>query len=205
MEELLDYDRLIYSIINKYSDKFDKEDLYQVSMIGLMDAYKHYDKNYDTKFSTFAYYYIVGEVNKYIRESGSLKVSKGLIDLKKKIIKTKEVMTQKLGREPSNLEISLFLDIDESLLDEVMIATDEVDSLDDKYEYVSSYEDTCMKEDILDLRMAIDELDEKDRDLILARYFQDLTQSEVSKVMGMSQVQVSRNESKILQKLKTRL
>ncbi len=205
MEELLDYDGLIYSIINKYSDKFDKEDLYQVSMIGLMDAYKHYDKNYDTKFSTFAYYYIVGEVNKYIRESGSLKVSKGLIDLKKKIIKTKEVMTQKLGREPSNLEISIFLDIDENLLDEVMVATDEVDSLDDKYEYVSSYEDTCMKDDILDLRMAIDELDEKDRDLILARYFQDLTQSEVSKVMGMSQVQVSRNESKILQKLKTRL
>jgi RNA polymerase sporulation-specific sigma factor len=205
MEELLDYDGLIYSIINKYSERFDKEDLYQVSMIGLMDAYKHYDKNYDTKFSTFAYYYIVGEVNKYIRESGSLKVSKGLIDLKKKIIKTKEVMTQKLGREPSNLEISIFLDIDENLLDEVMVATDEVDSLDDKYEYVSSYEDTCMKDDILDLRMAIDELDEKDRDLILARYFQDLTQSEVSKVMGMSQVQVSRNESKILQKLKTRL
>ena len=205
MEELLDYDGLIYSIINKYSERFDKEDLYQVSMIGLMDAYKHYDKNYDTKFSTFAYYYIVGEVNKYIRESGSLKVSKGLIDLKKKIIKTKEVMTQKLGREPSNLEISLFLDIDENLLDEAMVATDEVDSLDDKYEYVSSYEDTCMKDDILDLRMAIDELDEKDRDLILARYFQDLTQSEVSKVMGMSQVQVSRNESKILQKLKTRL
>ena len=205
MEELLDYDGLIYSIINKYSERFDKEDLYQVSMIGLMDAYKHYDRNYDTKFSTFAYYYIVGEVNKYIRESGSLKVSKGLIDLKKKIIKTKEVMTQKLGREPSNLEISIFLDIDENLLDEVMVATDEVDSLDDKYEYVSSYEDTCMKDDILDLRMAIDELDEKDRDLILARYFQDLTQSEVSKVMGISQVQVSRNESKILQKLKTRL
>ncbi len=205
MEELLDYDGLIYSIINKYSERFDKEDLYQVSMIGLMDAYKQYDKNYDTKFSTFAYYYIVGEVNKYIRESGCLKVSKGLIDLKKKIIKTKEIMTQKLGREPSNLEISLFLDINENLLDEVMVATDEVDSLDDKYEYVSSYEDTCMKDDILDLKMAIDELDEKDRNLIQARYFQDLTQSEVSKVMGMSQVQVSRNESKILQKLKTRL
>ena len=205
MEELLDYDGLIYSIINKYSERFDKEDLYQVSMIGLMDAYKHYDKNYDTKFSTFAYYYIVGEVNKYIRESGSLKVSKGLIDLKKKIIQTKEVMTQKLGRVPSNLEISLFLGVDESLLEEAMIATDEVDSFEEKSEFIPSYEDTSTSADILDLKIAIDDLDEKDRDLILARYFQDLTQSEVSKVMGMSQVQVSRNEAKILQKLKTKL
>jgi RNA polymerase sporulation-specific sigma factor len=205
MDSLLEYDGLIYKIISKYPKRYDRDDLYQVGMLGLIDAYKHFDKNYDTKFSTFAYYYIVGEVNKYIRESGCLKVSKGLIDLKKKIIKTKEIMTQKLGREPSNLEISLFLDINENLLDEVMVATDEVDSLDDKYEYVSSYEDTCMKDDILDLKMAIDELDEKDRNLIQARYFQDLTQSEVSKVMGMSQVQVSRNEAKILQKLKTRL
>ena len=205
MEELLDYDGLIYSIINKYSERFDKEDLYQVSMIGLMDAYKHYDKNYDTKFSTFAYYYIVGEVNKYIRASGSLKVSKGLIDLKKKIIQTKEVMTQKLGRVPSNLEISLFLGVDESLLEEAMIATDEAESFEDKYEIIPSYEDTSTNADILDLKMAIDELDEEERNLILARYFQDLTQSEVSKVMGMSQVQVSRNEAKILQKLKTKL
>lgn len=205
MEELLDYDRLIYSIINKYPERFDKEDLYQVSMIGLMDAYKHYDKNYDTKFSTFAYYYIVGEVNKYIRESGSLKVSKELIQLKKKILQTKEIMTQKLGREPSNLEISLFLDIDETLVEEAILATDEVDSFDDKYEFISSYEDTSTRADILDLKIALDDLDEKDRNLILARYYKDLTQSEVSKVMGMSQVQVSRNEAKILQKLKTKL
>lgn len=205
MEELLDYDRLIYSIINKYPDRFDKEDLYQVSMIGLMDAYKHYDKNYDTKFSTFAYYYIVGEVNKYIRESGSLKVSKELIQLKKKILQTKEIMTQKLGREPSNLEISLLLDIDETLVEEAILATDEVDSFDDKYEFISSYEDTSTRADILDLKIALDDLDEKDRNLILARYYKDLTQSEVSKVMGMSQVQVSRNEAKILQKLKTKL
>ena len=205
MEELLDYDRLIYSIINKYPERFDKEDLYQVSMIGLMDAYKHYDKNYDTKFSTFAYYYIVGEVNKYIRESGSLKVSKELIQLKKKLLETKEIMTQKLGREPSNLEISLFLDIDETLIEEAILATDEVDSYDDKYEFISSYEDTSTRADILDLKIALDDLDEKDRKLILARYYKDLTQSEVSKVMGISQVQVSRNETKILQKLKTKL
>jgi RNA polymerase sporulation-specific sigma factor len=114
-------------------------------------------------------------------------------------------MTQKLGREPSNLEISLFLDIDETLVEEAILATDEVDSFDDKYEFISSYEDTSTRADILDLKIALDDLDEKDRNLILARYYKDLTQSEVSKVMGMSQVQVSRNEAKILQKLKTKL
>ena len=84
MDSLLDYEGLVYSIIHKYP-RSDQDDLYQVGMIGLVEAYKHYDKRYDTKFSTFAYYYIVGEVNKYIRESSSLKVSKTFIDLKKKI------------------------------------------------------------------------------------------------------------------------
>ena len=82
MEELLDYEGLIYSIIKNYPSKYDRDDLFQVGMLGLIDAYKHYDKNQNTKFSTFAYYYIVGEVNKYIRESSSLKVSRDLIELK---------------------------------------------------------------------------------------------------------------------------
>ena len=71
MDELLEYDGLIYSIISKYPKRYDREDLYQVSMIGLIDALKHYNNNYNTKFSTFAYYYIVGEINKYIRENSS--------------------------------------------------------------------------------------------------------------------------------------
>ena len=68
MEELLDYEGLIYSIISKYSKRYDRDDLYQLGMIGLIDAYNHFDQSLGTKFSTFAYYYIVGEVNKYIRE-----------------------------------------------------------------------------------------------------------------------------------------
>ena len=82
MEEVLDYEGLIYSIINKYTSRYDKEDLYQVGMMGLIDAYKHYDSSFDTKFSSFAYYYILGEVNKYIRNSSSLKISKSIIELK---------------------------------------------------------------------------------------------------------------------------
>ena len=202
MEEVLNYEGLIYGIISKYPKRYDRDDLYQVGMLGLIDAYKHFNKNYETKFSTFAYYYIVGEVNKYIRESSSLKVSKDLIELKKKILKVKEVMIQKLGREPSNLEISLYLEVDEELVNEALIATDEVTSMDEIYN-IGNYDNTSA--DILDLKLELEKLPEEEKNIILARYYDDMTQSEVSKKLGISQVQVSRNENKILQKLRSNL
>ena len=202
MDELLEYDGLIYSIINKYK-RYDKEDLYQVAMIGLIDALKHYNSNYDTKFSSFAYYYIVGEVNKYIRENSCIKVSRSLVELKKKVLKAKEEISQRLGREATNLEISLYLEVDENLVDEALISTDEVASLEDSYLDPMSYDNTSAE--ILDLKNELEKLPEKEKQLIYARYFEELTQSETSDVLGISQVQVSRNEAKILNKLKTRL
>ena len=202
MDELLEYDGLIYSIISKYPKKYDREDLYQVSMIGLIDALKHYDNNYNTKFSTFAYYYIVGEVNKYIRENSSLKVSKNLVDLKNKIIKTKEIISQKLGREATNLELSLYLEMDENLVNEAL-SFDDVTSIDDSQIEISSYDNTSAE--ILDLKNELDELSEKEKRIIYSRYYEGLTQSETSKMLGISQVKVSREENKILKKLKTRL
>lgn len=203
MEELLDYEGLIYSIISKYSKRYDRDDLYQVGMIGLIDAYNHFDQSLGTKFSTFAYYYIVGEVNKYIRESSSLKVSKELIDLNKRIINARELMIQKLEREPSNLEIALYLDVDENMIDNALLATGEVESIDATYEEFKSYDNTSC--DVLDLREELSKLDEYEKKLIVDRYFNEMTQSEISKKLGISQVQVSRNETKILQKLKTKL
>lgn len=203
MEKLLEYDGLIYSIISKYPKRYDREDLYQVSMIGLIEALKHYKSEYDTKFSSFAYYYIVGEVNKYIRENSNLKVSRSLIDLKKKILKAREAISQKLGREATNLEISLYLEVDENLIDEALISTDEVTSLEDSHFDPMSYDNTSAE--ALDLKNELEKLPEKDRKLIYARYYNELTQSETSNILGISQVQVSRNETKILNKLKTKL
>ena len=199
MDEVLDYEGLIYSIINKYSKRFDKDDLYQVGMLGLMDAYKHYDSSFDTKFSSFAYYYILGEVNKYIRNSSSLKVSKNLIEVKTRILKVKDSMMQKLGREPTNMEIALYLDLDVSVVDEAML-TDNVESIDRE---IPTYDDTSAE--ILDLKDEILKLPIEERRLIIARYYNEMTQQEVSKMLGISQVQVSRNEAKILKKLRTRL
>jgi RNA polymerase sporulation-specific sigma factor len=203
MDSLLDYEGLIYSIISKYPKRFDKDDLFQVGMLGLIDAYKHFDNSRDVKFSSYAYYYIVGEVNKFIRDSSSIKVSKNLIDLKKSILKAKEVMTQKLGREPTNMELSLYLDVSEEMIDMAIISTDAVECLDDVSNTVKMYDETSAE--ILDLRSEVMRLPKEERNLILARYYDELTQCETSYKLGISQVQVSRCEAKILQKLRTRL
>ena len=202
MEELLDYEGLIYSIIKNYPSKYDRDDLFQVGMLGLIDAYKHYDKNQNTKFSTFAYYYIVGEVNKYIRESSLLKVSRNLIDLKRKIIKTKEVMEQRLGRSPTNLEVALFLEEEESTIEMALQATTDVEVIDENLEGYS-YDDTSPT--LMDLRDEINKLSDEEKKLLKARYYNEFTQMETSDILGISQVSVSRKEGKILQKLKTNL
>lgn len=203
MDTVLDYEGLIYSIISKYPNRFDKEDLFQAGMLGLVDAYKHYDPHANTKFSTYAYYYIVGEVNKYIKECSSLKIGKDLIELKKKIIKVTDLMTQKLGRIPSNLEIALYLDVPEQDINEALISTDEVSSIEESFNYLESNDNINI--DLLDLKMEINKLPKEEREIIISRYFTGLTQSETSNKLGISQVQVSRNEAKILKKLRTNL
>ena len=189
MDTVLDYEGLIYSIISKYPSRFDKDDLFQAGMLGLVDAYKHFDPHANTKFSTYAYYYIVGEVNKYIKECSSLKIGKDLIELKKKIIKVTDLMTQKLGRIPSN--------------NEALISTDEVSSIEESFNYLESNDNINI--DLLDLKMEINKLPKEEREIIISRYFTGLTQSETSNKLGISQVQVSRNEAKILKKLRTNL
>lgn len=203
MDTVLDYEGLIYSIIAKYPKRFDHDDLFQAGMLGLVDAYKHFDPSVSVKFSTYAYYYIVGEVNKYIRESCSLKISKDLINLKKKILQVTDIMTQKLGRVPSSLELSLYLDVPLEDVDSAIIATDEITSIDDKYDSLKYFDN--INADLLDLHDSIDKLSDDERNLIIARYYDGMTQNEASKILGISQVQVSRNEAKILKKLRTSL
>ena len=203
MDTILDCEGLIYSVINKYPSRFDHDDLFQAGMLGLVDAYKHFDPSVSVKFSTYAYYYIVGEVNKYIRESCSLKISKDLINLKKKILQVTDIMTQKLGRVPSSLELSLYLDVPLEDVDSAIIATDEITSIDDKYDSLKYFDN--INADLLDLHDSIDKLSDDERNLIIARYYDGMTQNEASKILGISQVQVSRNEAKILKKLRTSL
>ena len=209
MNDLLEYEGLVYGIINRYSSYFDKDDLYQVGMLGLVDAYRHYDGSLNTKFSTYAYYYILGEVKKFIKDSNLVKVSSDLIKLNSSVERAKEAMSQSLGREPTLTEISLFLEIDEEKIEEAQVATLDIRSLDymvddesnDLYNSIIST-DNGMNCEILDLKIALDGLSIEEKNLIVSRYFDDLTQTETSRELGISQVQVSRKEGKILEKLK---
>lgn len=211
-DQIIENENLVYSIINKCGGYYDVDDLYQVGMIGLINASKNYKKDAGVKFSTYAYTYVLGEVTKYMRENRDIKVSRDVIKLKQSISKAKDHLRQKLQREPTNLELSLILEIDEEKISEIESVCADVKSLDYSYtdEDMNLYqsikvEDKEINPNILDLRESIKNLNEEEKRLIYSRYYCDLTQSETSKEMGISQVQVSRKEAKILQKLKTRL
>ena len=208
---LLENEKIVYSIISKYTYYFDKDDLYQVGMIGLIDAYENYDPDKNTKFSSFAYFYVLGKVKEYIRKSNVLKVSKELIKLSSSIEKTRELLTQRLGYMPTDEDISLFLEIDIKHINEAKAATALVSSLDSENEEeinlysTLGYTEVGYQEEILDLKTEIENLNDFEKDIIKKRYEQGLTQSEVSKELGINQVKVSRSEKQILTRLRTRL
>lgn len=209
---LVDNEKLVYSIINKFRGYFDMDDLYQVGMIGLINASKNFNKSEGVKFSTYAYTYVFGEVNKYIRENNNLKIGKDAIRLKKSIEKAKDIMRQKLLREPTTLEVSLFLDMPLEKVLEIETIKQETKSLDYIGEEDSnslynkvSFENKEIDPEILDLKTELENLDNDEKKLIYSRYYLDMTQQETSKEMGMSQVQVYRKEAKIFKKLKSRL
>lgn len=209
---LVDNEKLVYSIINKFRGYFDMDDLYQVGMIGLINASKNFNKSEGVKFSTYAYTYVFGEVNKYIRENNNLKIGKDAIRLKKSIEKAKDIMRQKLFREPTTLEVSLFLDMPLEKVLEIESIKQETKSLDYIGEEDSNslynkvrFENKEIDPEILDLKTELENLDNDEKKLIYSRYYLDMTQQETSKEMGMSQVQVYRKEAKIFKKLKSRL
>lgn len=212
LDQVLENEGLVYSIINRYHGYYDKDDLYQVGIIGLIDASKKFDSSMGVKFSTYAYKYILGEVTKYMRENVGLRVSREVLKLKQSINNTRDLLRQKLSREPTIEELSVFLDIDDKKIQEIDSITQDVQSLDFCYQEENDnlYNSVRVEEQefnpsILDLKSEIEKLDPLEKKIIYSRYYNDLTQSETSKELGISQVQVSRKETKILEKLKTRL
>lgn len=214
-EDIMNYEKLVYSVISDFKNYYDIDDLKQVGMIGLLKAYQNYSEDKNTKFSTYAYLYIKGEVLKYIREDRNIKINREVIKLSSSINKAKAILEQKLYREPSITELSLFLDVDESVINEALRQQELVQSLDftindDEDKEISMYDVTPyhepgFNEDILDLREELKKLSQEEQYLIKCRYFNDMTQTETSKVLGVNQVKVSREESKILKKLKCSL
>ncbi len=202
---------LIYMIINKFFKGYSTEDLYQVGVIGVIKAYNNYKENKNTKFSTYAYKYIYGEIYSYINAERNIKVSKEYISLYKKINTAKNILSQRLMKEPSITELSLFLEIDEKELIKVLTSMNRVDSLEkviyndgkdlSLLETVSDKKD-YYNIDYLMLNEEINKLESPYKELIYLRYYEDKTQSEVASLLGMNQVEVSRSEKKTLKKIR---
>ena len=207
---------LVKSIIRRYLNKgVDYDDLFQLGCVGFMKAVNNFNTNFDVKFSTYAVPMIAGEVKRFLRDDGYIKVSRALKGLSLQIrqfIKTE----QQNGKNPTLEEIANKFNIDQQ---EVVFALDSSKypvsifaPLDNESEdggtIAEKVEDEKKAEDVLDhfvLKQLIQNLDEKDRKIIILRYYRDKTQSEVAKIMGVSQVQVSRIENKILNNFKRNL
>ena len=206
---------LVYSICSKYSGYADKEDLHQVGMIALIKAYNNYDSKKETKFSTYAFPYIVGEVSKYIRENKNIKVSKDLIRLGRKINEYVDKHFEVRGYKPSIRDIALMLEVKEekviSALEAYQMDTKSLDEgVNDDGKAITLLDVTPTREKVsseqmLDLKEAFMTLSEQEKELLINRYFKDLTQSEVAQILGVNQVYVSRLEKKALSKMKSKM
>ncbi len=199
---------LIYDIANKYFYGVDKEDLFQAGALGAIKAYRNYKDDGNTKFSTYAYMAIYGEMYNLVNASKPIKVSKDILRLYKKIEQTRYALAQSYGRILSNQELADYLEIDLETIEMAMNAFASVQSLDKTeesdrslYETIGTNEDMSLI-DKLSVYDAVNNLSEEEKRLVYYRYFDDLTQSETARKLKMSQVKVSRYEKKALDKMR---
>lgn len=211
---IIDNQNLIYSITHYFEGYKNKEDLFQVGVLGLIKAYKKFDSSLGVKFTTYAYTYILGEMRKYVREDKGIKISRDITKLNLKIEKASVLLAQKLMREPSIQEISDFLEIPSELISESLQAINVIQSIDEPINMSGkeiTLHDTISDNSKIDintliaLKQELEHLTPFERDLIENRYLKDLTQTETADILGMSQVQVSRKETKVLTKLRDKL
>lgn len=198
---------LVWCVIKRfYGRGLDNEDLFQIGSIGLIKAIDKFDLSYDVKFSTYAVPMISGEIKRFLRDDSMIKVSRSLKDLSCKIFQTREKLIGIWGREPTVEELSEELHVEKEEIVQAMEAGSEVESiykpihqkegreirLMDKLEEKEQQEEKILNHMLL--QQLLETLNKEERQLIYLRYFQDKTQSEVGKQLGISQVQVSRME-----------
>ena len=206
---------LIYCTAKRFLGRgVDMEDLFQIGSIGLLKAVDKFDTSYDVKFSTYAVPMIIGEIKRFLRDDGMIKVSRSLKEIAYKSVQARERLISSLGREPTIEELSEEVGVEREELVQAMEAGCEIESiyrpvhqkegseirLLDKLEEKEKREDKIL--DLIVLKELLETLDEEEKQLIFLRYFADRTQSDVGKIMGISQVQVSRSEKRIIEKLR---
>jgi RNA polymerase sporulation-specific sigma factor len=208
--------RLVWSVVQRFAGRgYDLEDLFQIGCIGLIKSIDKFDLSYDVKFSTYAVPMIIGEIQRHLRDDGTLKVSRSLKEMANKIRKVKDELSKTLGRQPTVGEIA----------EEMGVSPEEIVFAQEANKPPYSIHETVFENDgdpitLMDqiaddsqekwfdkmaLLQAIENLTERERLIVFLRYFRDQTQSEVASRLGISQVQVSRLEKKILSNIKSQI
>lgn len=209
---------LVWCIVKRFHNRgAEAEDLFQIGNIGLLKAIDKFDLSYDVKFSTYAVPMISGEIKRFLRDDGMIKVSRSLKELAYKAYLCKEELCDKWGREPTISEIAAELMVDREELAQALDAGCDVESLHKPIFQKDGQEIRLMdklpekerrEEQILNhmlLKELLTSLNKEERRLIYLRYFAERTQTQVGKELGISQVQVSRLEKKILKRLRERI
>lgn len=200
---------LVHHIVKRFLNRgYDAEELFQIGCIGLMKAVDHFDTGYDVKFSTYAVPMIMGEIKRFLRDNGMIKVSRSLKENAWRIRQTRTMLEAKLGREPAVDEIATQMELSVEEIIQAMEADVEVESLS-RTVYQGDGNEICLYEKLADerddmqqlvnhvfLQDLLQKLPEEEQELIRYRYYDNLTQVETAKRMGISQVQVSRLEKK---------
>ena len=213
---LLENSGLIWSVVKRFYGRTEPEDLYQIGAIGLLKCIDKFDISYEVKFSTYAVPMIMGEIRRFLRDDGTIKVSRSLKELAYHAKKIQDNVLKQENRDISIKELSVELDVTMEELILAMEAARDVQSIDVSEDYNSENKtqrihqiyDGSENEKIFEriaLKEALERLNTKERQIIFMRYFQDKTQSDVARCIGISQVQVSRIEKRILQQMKISL
>lgn len=215
-----DNNGLIWSIVRRFSGRgYDVEDLYQIGCIGFIKAIQRFDTSFEVRLSTYAVPYILGEIKRYIRDDGPIKVSRSIKELNVKILELQREFLHKYGRDISLEEISKELKISKEEIAMALDSARPVDSIEDaKYKDNKTDKTVSILEQIstgkdeeteitnrITIKNLINELNDNEKEIILLRYYKQKTQMQVSKILGITQVQVSRIERKVLDKMKKRL
>ena len=201
---------LIWSVVRRYYGRgVEADDLYQLGCLGFLKAVQGFDFTYGTCFSTYAVPKIAGEIRRFLRDDGTVKVSRSIREQAQMLYSTRERLRQELGREPALSELSEATGLTPEEIARTEIATDTPESLQRETADGLTLEgmlgteapEEAMVERIA-LRQAVDALPEKERTTILLRYFKGLTQQQTARILGVSQVQISRLERRGLQRLR---
>jgi RNA polymerase sporulation-specific sigma factor len=208
--------RLVWSVVQRFLSRgHDPEDLFQIGCIGLLKAVDKFDLQYDVKFSTYAVPMIIGEIQRFLRDDGSVKVSRSVKELANKVRKVSDELSKTLGRLPTVREVAEALGVSPEDIITAQEAGKPPSSIHETV-YENEGDPITLMDQIADesgeqwfdrlaLSEAIESLGERERLIVYLRYYRDQTQSEVASRLGISQVQVSRLEKKILQTIKNQI